>query len=151
VMPKNYIGPIDLMGDVPHRQEKYAGEKGRIPVIAAAILGRKVSVPEGSDSLRMRIGGRITGILATSLYNTPRRLRATAACNHCGTCGRICPTRNITVTDDTVHWGNACVQCYACIHWCPNEAVEIGGRTVGRQRYHHPDVTIRDMLDQRGE
>jgi hypothetical protein len=39
VMPENYIGPIDLMGDAPHRQEKYAGEKERIPVIAAAIPG----------------------------------------------------------------------------------------------------------------
>jgi ferredoxin/flavodoxin len=151
VMPENFIGPVDLMGDAPHRHEKYAGEKGRIPVIAAAILGREVSVPEGSDSLLMKIGGRITSTLATSLYNTPRRLHATAACNRCGICGRICPTRNITVTDDGVRWGNACIQCYACIHWCPKEAVEIGNRTVGKQRYHHPDVTIRDMLDQRGE
>ncbi len=25
------------------------------------------------------------------------------------------------------------------------------GRTTGKPRYHHPDVTLRDMLDQRGE
>jgi ferredoxin len=127
------------------------GKKSGSRSLRRLFRGRKVSVPEGSDSLLMKIGGRITGILATNLYNTPRRLHETAACNHCGTCGRICPTRNITVTDEAVHWGNACVQCYACIHWCPKEAVEIGGRTVGEKRYHHPDVTIRDMLDQRGE
>jgi Fe-S-cluster-containing hydrogenase component 2 len=110
-------------------------EKGRIPVIAVAILGRKVSVPEGSDSLLMTYS-------MNTVIASPKR---------CVTCGRICPTRNITVTDDAVHWGNACVQCYACIHWCQKEAVEIGARTVGKKRYYHPDVTIRDMLDQRGK
>ncbi len=49
VMPENYIGPVDLMGDAPHRHEKYAGAKSRIPAIASAIRDRKISAPEGSD------------------------------------------------------------------------------------------------------
>ena len=72
-------------------------------------------------------------------------------CNRCGTCGYICPTRNITVTEDAVMWGSSCTQCYACIHWCPQEAIEMGGRTYGKRRYHHPDVSIKDMREQRGE
>jgi len=108
-------------------------------------------VPEGNNSMLLKIGGRITHTLATSVYNTPGRLHATAACNRCGICGRICPTRNITVAKDGVSWGGDCTQCYACIHWCPNGAVEIGGRTAGKPRYHHPDVNVRDMLIQRGE
>ena len=151
VMPENYIGPVDLMGDAPRRQEKYAMAQSRIPAIAAAIRERKVSVPEGSDSALLKFGGSITSTFATSLYNTPGRLHATAACNRCGTCQRICPTRNIAITESGVHWGKDCTQCYACIHWCPKEAIEIGGRTAGKPRYHHPDVTLRDMLDQRGE
>lgn len=151
VMPENYIGPIDLMGDVDRVQEKYAGARSRIPVIAAAIRDRKVSPPEGADSVLLKIGGYITRTLASAVYNTPRRLHATEQCNRCGTCGRICPTRNITVTKDGVEWGNSCTQCYACIHWCPKEAIEIGGRTKRKRRYHYPDVTIRDMLEQRGE
>ncbi|MFA4824569.1 MAG: EFR1 family ferrodoxin [Methanoregula sp.] len=146
VMPENYIGPVDLMGDADHRQEKYARAKSRIPVIAAAIRERKTSVPEGSNSIILHIGGCITSTLMTSVYNTPRRLHATAACNHCGTCGRICPTNNITVMDDAVSWGKNCTQCYACIHWCPQKAIEIGGRTAGKPRYHHPDVTLNDMI-----
>jgi ferredoxin/flavodoxin len=151
VMPENFIGPFDLMGDAPRRQEKYAGAKSRIPAVAAAIRDRKVSVPEGSGFGLLKIGGQVTSALMTSVYNTPRRFHATAACTRCRTCERICPTRNITVTSDGVKWNNACTQCYACIHWCPEEAIEIGGRTKGKPRYHHPDVTLRDMLDQRGE
>jgi ferredoxin len=150
-MPENYIGPMDLMGDAPHRQEKYTVARSRIPAVVTAIRDRKVTLPEGSDSAILKIGGRITSTLATSFYNTPGRLHTPAACNHCGTCGRICPTRNITVTGSGVGWGRDCTQCYACIHWCPMGAIEIGGRTAGKPRYHHPDITLRDMLDQRGE
>jgi Pyruvate/2-oxoacid:ferredoxin oxidoreductase delta subunit len=151
VMPENFIGPVNLMGDAGRRDEKYAAVQRRIPEIAAAIRERKASAPEGSDSAILRAGGRITRYLATTAYNTPRRLHATAACNRCGACSRICPTRNISVTEEGVSWGDDCTWCYACIHWCPQEAVEIGGRTAGRPRYHHPEVSVRDMLDQRGE
>ncbi|MDO9325397.1 MAG: EFR1 family ferrodoxin [Methanoregula sp.] len=151
VMPENYIGPVDLMGDAPHREDKYARAKSRIPAIASAIRDRQVSVPEGRNSVFLKIGGGITRTLATSVYNVPRRLHATEKCNRCGTCKRICPTANIAVTDDGVSWGGNCTQCYACIHWCPQTAIEIGGRTAGKPRYHHPDVSLRDMLDQWGE
>jgi ferredoxin len=99
----------------------------------------------------MKFGGRLTAALATEVYNTPRRLHATASCNRCGICAKICPTRNITVCEEGVAFGGDCTQCYACIHWCPQEAIEIGGRTLGIPRYHHPDVTIKDMFEQRGE
>jgi len=151
VMPENYIGPVDLMGDAPHRGEKYAAARARIPEIAAAIRARKVLPPEGSNSGVLKTGGRISRYLATSVYNTPCRLHATETCNRCGTCMKVCPTRNITVAEAGITWGDDCTQCYACIHWCPQEAIEIGGRTKGKPRYHHPDVTIKDMLDQRGE
>jgi ferredoxin/flavodoxin len=151
VMPENYIGPIDLMGDAGHRQEKVAAAQKRIPAVAEAIREQKQAVPEGNGSVLLRIGGSIMRIFATTLYNTPRRLHATEKCNRCRTCERVCPVQNITVTDDAVRWGNTCTQCYACIHWCPKGAIEIGGRTSGKPRYHHPEVTLADMLHQRGD
>ena len=72
-------------------------------------------------------------------------------CNHCRTCERGCPVQNITVAEDVVRWGSSSTPCYGCIHWCPKEAIEIGGRTSGKPRYHHPDVTFADMLHQRGD
>ncbi|OPY38217.1 MAG: Ferredoxin [Methanoregula sp. PtaU1.Bin051] len=151
VMPGNYIGPVDLMGDARRRDEKYAAVQARIPEIASAIRAREILLPEGNNSGLLKIGGQISRKLATSMYNTPKRLHATEACNRCGICSRICPTRNITVSNDAVIFDGDCTQCYACIHWCPKEAIEIGGRTKGKRRYHHPDVTIKDMLEQRGE
>lgn len=151
VMPENFIGPFDLMGDAGHRQEKFATVKSRIPAIAAAIREHRQSAPEGGDSAILRFGGRVTCTLMTSVYRTPRRLYATDKCNHCRTCERICPVKNITADAGAVRFGSSCIQCYACIHWCPKGAIEIGGRTAGKPRYHHPDVTLKDMLDQRGD
>jgi ferredoxin len=151
VMPENFIGPVDLMGDAPHRQEKFAAARDRIPAVAAAIRKRERSAPEGNGSALFRIGGKITKTLSTTIYNTPGHLRATCRCNRCGTCRRVCPTHNITVEKDGVRWGGNCTQCYACIHWCPQEAIEIGRRTAGKPRYHHPDVALEDMIRQRGE
>ncbi len=146
VMPENHIGPVNLMGDAEHRQEKYRDAKMRIPEIAAAIRKQNISVPEGSNSVFLHCGGFITRTLMTSIYQTSRRLHATDKCNRCGICGRICPTNNITVTNNAVVWGKNCTQCYACIHWCPQEAIEIGGRTAGKLRYHHPAVNLKDMI-----
>ena len=150
VMPENYIGPVDLMGDAGRREEKFAVARRSIPAIAKAIRERRATAPEGSNSALLKLGGRITSALATSVYNTPGHLHATDACNRCGMCSMICPTRNITVSKAKVAFGDECTQCYACIHWCPRGAVEIGGRTAGKPRYHHPDIMLADMLDQRG-
>ena len=43
--------------------------------------------------------------------------------------------------------GPHCSRCLACLHWCPHQAVTVHGKTVLPQdQYHHPDVTIRDMM-----
>ena len=37
-------------------------------------------------------------------------------------------------------------QCLACIQWCPQEAIQFGKKTPRYKRYHHPEVTVREML-----
>jgi ferredoxin len=146
VMPENYIAPVDLMEPEAIQQQKNENVRKKIPALAAAITQRRVSAPEGTSSLIWRVLGSLSSVMMTSVIRVPKKLHATDACNRCGTCGRICPTNNISVTNDAVTWGGNCAQCYACIHWCPARAIEIGGRTSGKPRYHHPDVTLKDMI-----
>jgi len=49
-----------------------------------------------------------------------------------------------------VRWGSSCNPCYTCIHGCLQGAVEIGSRTTGKPRYHHPEVALKDMPVLRG-
>jgi len=55
--------------------------------------------------------------------------------------------------NDKPSWIHQCEQCLACIQWCPQEAIQYGKKTVRYQRYHHPEITLKNMLEQasRGE
>jgi len=71
---------------------------------------------------------------------------ADEACNGCGICAQICPVSNVEIVDDKPVWHHRCEQCFACLQWCPQDAVQFGGGTAERARYHHPDVTVGDMV-----
>jgi len=71
---------------------------------------------------------------------------ASATCDGCGICERVCPTRNIEMVDDQPTWSDRCVMCFACLHWCPKEAISLGGCNLDIGSYHHPDAKLADML-----
>jgi len=48
-------------------------------------------------------------------------------------------------------WGGRCEACYACLNFCPVEAIQYGWLTRGRRRYRHPDVTPSDLAAQSGK
>jgi Fe-S-cluster-containing hydrogenase component 2 len=43
------------------------------------------------------------------------------------------------------HWQHHCEQCFACLQWCPQSALQFRSGTAGRKRYHHPAVRLSDM------
>ncbi|HKL22021.1 MAG TPA: EFR1 family ferrodoxin, partial [Tichowtungia sp.] len=75
-----------------------------------------------------------------------RFFRADSKCNGCGLCAEVCPVANIKMEEDRPLWLGRCEQCFACFHWCPQNAVQYGpsGRIT---RYHHPDVAVADFRD----
>ena len=76
-------------------------------------------------------------------------LTASDACTACGVCTQVCPVENIELREGKPVWGDRCVTCFACLHWCPVNAISLGGLDVGMMPYHHPEVTLADMLAQR--
>lgn len=73
-----------------------------------------------------------------------RRFCAGANCNGCGLCAEVCPVGDIEMVDDRPQWNGHCEQCFACFHWCPQQAVQFG-RSEKLRRYHHPDTTVADF------
>lgn len=57
-----------------------------------------------------------------------------------GHCEQICPTQTIRLQNGKPEWANTCIQCCACIHRCPVQAIEYGKITLRKGRYHHPDI-----------
>ncbi|MEN6358816.1 MAG: hypothetical protein ABFD59_01960 [Smithella sp.] len=43
-------------------------------------------------------------------------------------------------------WHHRCEQCFACIQWCPEEAIQYGKGTRNKKRCHHPEISLKDML-----
>ena len=66
-------------------------------------------------------------------------------CNKCGTCAKVCPVKNIVVTDK-VRFGDYCEGCQACIHACPRKAIHLK-RERSNKRWRNPDVSLKEIID----
>ena len=88
------------------------------------------------------------------------------SCIGCGLCSKLCPTQNIkaaagaqvfspceaenetaerAVTFFRPGFSNKCQQCFACVHWCPKQAIQYTESTRGRKRYHNPKVSVEEI------
>jgi Fe-S-cluster-containing hydrogenase component 2 len=59
---------------------------------------------------------------------------------------KVCPVENIELVDKKPVWQQHCEQCFACLQWCPHNAIQFSSKTSGKQRYHHPDVKVEEMF-----
>ena len=68
-------------------------------------------------------------------------------CTNCTTCAKICPVHNIKLVEGKPVWQHHCETCLACIKWCPQNAIHGYGEFP--KSYHHPDVMISEMQQNR--
>lgn len=73
-------------------------------------------------------------------------MRAGDACVGCGQCVELCPRGNIRLENGKAVIGNNCVQCLSCLQYCPKEAINLGGVSVNRARYHNANVSAKDLM-----
>jgi ferredoxin len=67
-------------------------------------------------------------------------------CTGCGTCMKICSQQNIEILDNKPVWLDHCINCFACLNWCPNGAITPGDADLSIKNYHHPEVKISDIM-----
>lgn len=147
--PTNYM----LLGDVlPEDQEidVIAAARSDIERIAGKINRGEKEFEKGPFLMNW-VNSALYPLLKGQLRAQGARFRADESCNNCGTCELVCPVFNITVTGvNPPEWGNACESCFACINYCPRSAIQSGRKTATRGRYHHPNVSIKDLMVQNG-
>jgi Pyruvate/2-oxoacid:ferredoxin oxidoreductase delta subunit len=80
-----------------------------------------------------------------NVHRSDEQFWVTDECTSCETCEKVCPMRNIELVDGKPTWKHHCQLCMACLHLCPEEAIQWGKRTQKRGRYRHPALTVHDM------
>jgi ferredoxin len=85
------------------------------------------------------------------LPKTDRKFSSSTSCISCGCCEKICPASNIRLVGGKPIWRHHCQECLACFHFCPEQSIELGPRTCGRERYHHPKITATDIIESKSD
>jgi Pyruvate/2-oxoacid:ferredoxin oxidoreductase delta subunit len=68
-------------------------------------------------------------------------------CSGCGICSKVCPVKNIKITNGKPVWLHHCENCLACYNWCPTRAIQ-GGIAAKGYYYRHPDVRVTEIMEQ---
>ena len=147
-MPGNAIvGKVDMTNPPETQKDRLIKAKTRLSKIIKAITERRSGIIEGSNSLKANVQSILMKALLKNLYRPAKRFYAESNCNHCGICIKVCPLKNINLDPgERPIWGSHCEICLACFHWCPQQAINIEKYTIGKKRFHHPEITIEEMM-----
>lgn len=68
------------------------------------------------------------------------------ACNYCGLCAKICPTKNITIKKEKgkVIFGNNCMFCTRCYHFCPQKAIH--NKSINRTKKYRRYTRLKNEI-----
>ena len=78
-------------------------------------------------------------------------------CTGCGVCEKVCLSNKVRIINKRPVWKGAvkCFACFACINFCPEQAIQIQSRfpirshTEVNGRYHHTSIRYNDIVEQR--
>ncbi|MEI6608548.1 MAG: EFR1 family ferrodoxin [Deltaproteobacteria bacterium] len=144
-LPSNYI-PWGGAVSPEAQQKKFHDAIEKINLIAATIKFKETK-PLEKGPLWQNI---FLSLIYRQSYNAVRKMDksfwADDKCNNCAICEKICPAQNILIKSSKPVWQHSCDQCFACLQWCPEEAIQYGKNTSKKKRYRHPEVKLSEML-----
>jgi len=155
-MPQNGIGS----GSVTEEDvsDNVVMWESRCSSVCESVENKSKAKPESSPAVFNYINKEVQKhmsvlikFLKVLLTKGPQALKYTVndRCSGCGVCEKICPMGNIKIIDLSPVWGDNCANCFGCINWCERRAITLGGNNFNLSTYHHPNVTIKDMIIKR--
>jgi len=145
VLPSNSIIMEDRTSTPEEIDRLIKNSEVRINEIIKIITNNEIEkFKHTKASFKDRFGCLMGKIFLYRIFNDRRFKVDDEKCIRCGTCVSVCPMNNIEIVDDKVTWNHNCEVCSACIHLCPQNAIQ-HFNTKGVPRYHHPDITIKQL------
>jgi ferredoxin len=140
LMVDNYLPMFEMEDQAEKLPAKKTDEN--LAKIVDDIAGRRHAQAGASLALKA-----FTALLNTvhSFDSISKKYTVNNDCNKCGTCAKVCPVKNITITDK-VCFGDNCQACFACLHNCPKNALHIKGER-SEKRWRNPEVSLKEIID----
>ncbi|MFX0032138.1 MAG: EFR1 family ferrodoxin [Candidatus Hodarchaeota archaeon] len=147
-MPNNYIIGYDVTPEV--RQSKlFEIMVEKIRLISEVIKSGGKNITEEILEREAERHERINREFREGVNKMDELFYATDSCNNCGICVKVCPVNNIKLKNGIPEWQHNCQLCLACLHFCPETAIQYGKDTLKVGRYHHPEILLKDITNQR--
>jgi len=146
-MPGNYVPKYGAFSEAKQK-ELFDEWRKKVKIIAECIKDGKQGKKESSNVLPSSLLNYIYKHTTRLSLDLDKNFLTDKDCNQCGICQKVCPVGNIDMNSGSPNWNGHCEQCFACLQWCPQKAIQYGKKTLIRNRYHHPNVQISDMISQ---
>lgn len=137
LMPHTMMMPPMTPKMAQKRAEKFAAQVGE-DVLAKKKMDKKPGAP-----LINVIEAKSWPVMSKM---KAKKLTASDKCVSCGQCEQLCPMGNIKIVGGKPQFGENCIGCLSCLQYCPQKAINMGGLTVHRARYHNPHVPATELM-----
>jgi ferredoxin len=144
VLPSNYI-PWGGPGPAEKLEQLYSAAREKIKQAAPYIIGEKNGPIEKGPLWQRIVFTALYKMTFNMIPKMDKDFWVDEKCNGCAICEKVCPVGNVAMRMDKPTWLHHCEQCLACIQWCPKEAIQFGKKTLKYERYHHPEVKLKDI------
>lgn len=141
---KNALDHIVIGLDRKRRKLK-TGEE-RLEEIASVVNKQIEQKPESSSWLANRLGTFFHAYGVDFFKTASQDFKVSEKCTGCGTCVRVCPRANITLSYGNPHFYDNCEFCHACIQWCPEFAITHPNFDTALKQYTNPKVRVNELI-----
>jgi ferredoxin/flavodoxin len=147
-MPNNYILGF---GITPEAKQKLLFESAikQISDIAKRIKSREDNLSQDVLNKDVSRSKRMNKSFRERVFESDKSFYSDEKCTSCGICKDVCPVNNIELDEGRPRWQHRCQQCLACINFCPEEAIQFNTKSVNMGRYHHPEITLKEIINQK--
>lgn len=148
IMPNNYIIGYNT---TPENRQKELFKKAfeQVGAISEMVKNKEMNLDLNILEKNLNRDEKFNNKFREIVNESDKSFYIDNKCNGCSICEEVCPVNNIILIEGKPQWQHKCQQCLACINFCPEKSIQFGTHTLKTQRYHHPEITLQDIGNQR--